>query len=42
MFSTPDYVFKDGTMIVKNGELINVTWGTTHVVKPEYDASIET
>jgi formylmethanofuran dehydrogenase subunit A len=42
MFSTPDYVFKDGNMIVKNGELINVTWGTTHVVKPEYDASIET
>jgi formylmethanofuran dehydrogenase subunit A len=42
MFSKPDYVFKDGTMIVKNGELINVTWGTTHVVKPEYDASIET
>jgi formylmethanofuran dehydrogenase subunit A len=41
MFSKPDYVFKDGTMIVKNGELINVTWGTTHVVKPEYDASIE-
>jgi formylmethanofuran dehydrogenase subunit A len=42
MFSKPDYVFKDGTMVVKNGELINVTWGTTHVVKPEYDASIET
>jgi formylmethanofuran dehydrogenase subunit A len=41
MFSKPDYVFKDGTMVVKNGELINVTWGTTHVVKPEYDASIE-
>jgi formylmethanofuran dehydrogenase subunit A len=41
MFSKPDYVFKDGNMIVKNGELINVTWGTTHVVKPEYDASIE-
>jgi formylmethanofuran dehydrogenase subunit A len=42
MFSKPDYVFKDGTMVVKNGELINVTWGTTHVVKPQYDASIET
>jgi formylmethanofuran dehydrogenase subunit A len=42
MFSKPDYVFKDGTMVVKNGELINVTWGTTHVVKPEYDTSIET
>jgi formylmethanofuran dehydrogenase subunit A len=41
MFSKPDYVFKDGTMVVKNGELIEVTWGTTHVVKPEYDNSIE-
>ncbi len=41
MFSRPDYVFKDGQMVVKNGELIAVTWGTTHVVKPEYDHSIE-
>ncbi len=41
MFTTPDYVFKDGTMVVKDGNLIEVTWGTTHVVKPEYDISIE-
>ncbi|MCC5796073.1 MAG: formylmethanofuran dehydrogenase subunit A [Methylophaga sp.] len=41
MFSKPDYVFKDGQLVVKNGEVIKVTWGTTHVVKPEYDASIE-
>jgi formylmethanofuran dehydrogenase subunit A len=41
MFSSPDYVFKDGIMVVKDGDLINVTWGTTHVVKPEYDNSIE-
>jgi formylmethanofuran dehydrogenase subunit A len=41
MFTTPDYVFKDGTMVVKDGNLIDVTWGTTHVVKPEYDISIE-
>ena len=41
MFSKPDYVFKDGTMVVKDGDLINVTWGTTHVVKPEYDSSVE-
>jgi formylmethanofuran dehydrogenase subunit A len=41
MFSKPDYVFKDGQMVVKNGEIVKVTWGTTHVVKPEYDASIE-
>ena len=42
MFSKPDYVFKDGRMVVKGGDLIDVTWGTTHVVKPEYDKSIET
>ncbi|MCL4123517.1 UNVERIFIED_CONTAM: hypothetical protein GTU68_054349 [Idotea baltica] len=42
MFSRPDYVFKDGLMVVENGDLINVTWGTTHVVKPEYDKHIET
>ena len=42
MFSKPDYVFKDGRMVVKDGDLIDVTWGTTHVVKPEYDKSIET
>jgi len=41
MFSKPDYVFKDGQMVVKHGEIVKVTWGTTHVVKPEYDASIE-
>jgi formylmethanofuran dehydrogenase subunit A len=41
MFSSPDYVFKDGQIVVRNGELVKVTWGTTHVVKPEYDASIE-
>jgi formylmethanofuran dehydrogenase subunit A len=41
MFSKPDYVFKDGNMVVENGDLIDVTWGATHVVKPDYDASIE-
>lgn len=41
MFTKPDYVFKDGTMVVKDGEIVEVTWGTTHVVKPEYDNSIE-
>ncbi len=41
MFSTPDYVFKDGECVVKNGEVVKVTWGTTHVVKPDYDKSVE-
>ena len=42
MFSKPDYVFKDGRMVVERGDLIDVTWGTTHVVKPEFDNSVET
>ena len=41
MFEKPDYVFKDGEMVVKNGEVVKVVWGTTHVVRPEYDASVE-
>ena len=41
MFSKPDYVFKDGTIVVKEGEVVEVTWGTTHVVKPEFDNNIE-
>ncbi len=41
MFTSPDYVFKDGNIVVKNGELVKVIWGTTHVVKPEYDKGIE-
>jgi formylmethanofuran dehydrogenase subunit A len=41
MFETPDYVFKDGELVVEDGEVVKVTWGTTHVVRPEYDASVE-
>jgi formylmethanofuran dehydrogenase subunit A len=41
MFNKPDYVFKDGECVVKDGEVIKVTWGTTHVVKPDYDKSVE-
>jgi formylmethanofuran dehydrogenase subunit A len=41
MFSKPDYVFKDGECVVKDGEVIKVTWGTTHLVKPDYDKSVE-
>ena len=41
MFSKPDYVFKNGDLVVKDGEVVKVTWGTTHIVKPDYDASIE-
>ena len=41
MFSKPDYVFKDGELVVKDGQVVKVTWGTTHIVKPEYDLAIE-
>jgi formylmethanofuran dehydrogenase subunit A len=41
MFAKPDYVFKDGELVVKDGEVVKVTWGTTHIVKPEYDLAIE-
>ncbi|HYA20592.1 MAG TPA: formylmethanofuran dehydrogenase subunit A [Burkholderiales bacterium] len=41
MFAKPEYVFKDGELVAQNGKVIKVTWGNTHVVKPEYDNSIE-
>jgi formylmethanofuran dehydrogenase subunit A len=41
MFSTPEYVFKDGELIVRDGRLVKITSGSVHVVKPDYDRSIE-
>ncbi|MGH8559065.1 MAG: formylmethanofuran dehydrogenase subunit A [Methylococcales bacterium] len=41
MFEKPDYVFKDGELVVRNGKVVKVTWGTTHVIRPEFDKSIE-
>lgn len=41
MFARPEYVFKDGTLVARDGEIVAVTWGNTHVVRPEYDPSIE-
>jgi formylmethanofuran dehydrogenase subunit A len=41
MFAKPDYVFKDGELVVRNGQVIKVTWGSTHTVKPEFDRGIE-
>jgi formylmethanofuran dehydrogenase subunit A len=39
MFAKPDYVFKDGELVVRNGQVVKVTWGSTHTVKPEFDRS---
>ncbi len=41
MFAKPDYVFKDGELVVKDGEVVKTVWGTTHVVKPDFDKSVE-
>ncbi|MEZ0237529.1 MAG: formylmethanofuran dehydrogenase subunit A [Methylophilaceae bacterium] len=41
MFEKPDYVFKDGQLIVKDGNIVRVVWGATHTVKPEFDRGIE-
>ena len=41
MFTRPAYVFKDGELVARDGAIVKVTWGNTHVVKPPYDAAIE-
>ena len=41
MFEKPDYVFKDGQLVVVDGKVVSTLWGTTHVVKPDFDASLE-
>lgn len=41
MFANPRYVFKNGELIVDEGKILTMPQSYTHVVKPEYDASIE-
>jgi len=41
MFSHADLVFKDGALVVREGEVINVTWGRAFQVAPGFDAAIE-
>ena len=41
MFSKPDYVFKNGELIVRNGKIVKVVNGATHTLRPEFDKSIE-
>jgi formylmethanofuran dehydrogenase subunit A len=41
MFSKPDYVFKDGELVVKDGKVVKVTWGATHTAKPAFDIGVE-
>jgi formylmethanofuran dehydrogenase subunit A len=41
MFTSPEYVFKDGELVVRSGRVVKVTWGRTHTVRPAYDRGIE-
>jgi formylmethanofuran dehydrogenase subunit A len=41
MFKTPLFVFKNGELIVRNGRVVKVVAGATHVARPEYDRAIE-
>ena len=41
MFAKPQYVFKDGERVAQDGAIVKVTWGNTHVVKPDFDRGIE-
>jgi len=41
MFAKPDFVFKDGRLIVRDGKLMDVVWGATHTATPEHDPAIE-
>ena len=41
MFAKPDYVFKDGELVVKDGKVVKVVWGATHTTKPSFDIGVE-
>ncbi len=41
MFEKPDYVFKDGELVVVDGKVVHTKWGTTHIVRPDWDSSVE-
>lgn len=41
MFAKPDYVFKDGELVVKDGKVVKVVWGATHTAKPAFDLGVE-
>jgi len=41
MFATPAMVFKDGELVVRDGKVVKVVQGATHVARPEYDKGIE-
>jgi formylmethanofuran dehydrogenase subunit A len=42
MFATPAFVFKDGALVARGGNITAVPTGGTHFVAPEFDRGIET
>ena len=42
MFAAADLVFKSGTLVVRNGKVVRVTWGRCYHVEPGFDARIAT
>ena len=41
MFSAADLVFKNGGLVVRDGEIVSRSLGDTHAARPEYDPGIE-
>jgi formylmethanofuran dehydrogenase subunit A len=41
MFGAPEYVFKAGEPVVRDGKVVKVTQGRFHTVRPEFDRGIE-
>jgi formylmethanofuran dehydrogenase subunit A len=41
MFAAPEYVFKDGQLVARQGRIVQVTHGATHTVKPAFDRGVE-
>ncbi|MBN3758201.1 formylmethanofuran dehydrogenase subunit A [Paraburkholderia sp. Tr-20389] len=41
MFTSPAYVFKDGQLVARDGNLVSTPTGGIHFVSPDYDKDIE-
>ena len=41
MFTAAELVFKNGQLIVRNGRIVKLVQGATHVARPGYDKGIE-
>jgi formylmethanofuran dehydrogenase subunit A len=41
MFEHPDYVFKDGRLVVEHGAVVAAVDGATHVARPQFDSGVE-